>query len=123
MWLRQLNNSFILSKSNLLAKKLLKADLYFCEDIVLPHIDFVKKTGSVIFFLAILVSFTSCLSVKKFPEGAYFLKRNEIVKNRAPLNDEELRDVIKQKPNRKILGLFRVYLGIYNLGNSGDTNT
>ena len=86
-----------MSKSYPSAKKLLKADLYFCQELVFTH--FVKKKGSVIFFLSILVSFTSCLSVKKFPEGAYFLKQNVVVKNNASLDIEELKDVIKQKGN------------------------
>jgi outer membrane protein assembly factor BamA len=81
----------------------------------------VKKHRNIFFWLAVTVSFTSCLSQKKFPESAYFLKRNEIAKTKENLNKEELRDVIKQKPNRKILGVLRLHLAMYNMGNAGDT--
>jgi hypothetical protein len=61
------------------------------------------------------------LSLKKYPEGTYFLKRNVIRKNSLHLDNEEVKSVIKQKPNRKILGFFRFHLGLYNFGNLGDT--
>ncbi len=30
-------------------------------------------------------------------------------------NSEELNSISKQKPNRRLLGLFKIYLGFYNL--------
>jgi outer membrane protein assembly factor BamA len=81
----------------------------------------VKKQGNIIFFLAILVSLSSCLSLKKYPEGKHFLRSIQIAKNDFHFNKEDLKDVIKQKPNRKILGVARLHLGMYNLGSVGDT--
>jgi outer membrane protein assembly factor BamA len=68
-----------------------------------------------------MVSLSACLSLKKYPQDKYFLKRNEIKEKEYHFNKEELKDVLKQKPNRKILGVLQLHLAMYNMGNTGDT--
>jgi outer membrane protein assembly factor BamA len=81
----------------------------------------VKKQGNIFLLLALVVFLSSCLSQKKYPQGKYFLKGNDIDQRGFHFNKDDLKDVLRQKPNRKILGLFRLHLGMYNLGSSGDT--
>jgi outer membrane protein assembly factor BamA len=81
----------------------------------------VKKARYILFYLYVLVGFSGCLSLKKYPQDKYFLKRNEIDGSGYNLNREELKDVLKQKPNRKILGVLQLHLAMYNMGNAGDT--
>jgi outer membrane protein assembly factor BamA len=68
------------------------------------------------------MTFTGCLSLKKYPQDKYFLKRNEIDESGYHFNREELKDVLKQKPNRRILGVLQLHLAMYNMGNAGDTS-
>lgn len=52
-------------------------------------------------------------------EGEILLVKNKVTLKSSSddLASDELAPIIKQKPNRKILGLFYFYLGIHNLGN------
>src|SRR5205814_1106793 len=71
--------------------------------------------------LLLLLMASACNSLKNIPEGEYFLKKNIVHSDSVKLTGEEVSSVLKQKPNRKILGLFRLHLGLYNFGNLGDT--
>ena len=70
-----------------------------------------------LFFSAILF-LSGCSAVKKLNESDYLLNKNIIKTDRSELR-EQATSIIKQKPNRKILGVFRFHLGIYNLANTG----
>ncbi len=61
----------------------------------------------------------SCNSVKRLGDDEYLLNKNIIHINQAKQKDA-LKPIIKQQPNRKILGT-RFYLHIYNSFDSGDT--
>lgn len=71
----------------------------------------------IIFFLLLLAY--GCNPARKLPEGQYLLTRNTIVADTGLIEKERLAALVKQKPNRKILGIFRFHLGVYNLGNHG----
>lgn len=73
-----------------------------------------------ILFLAAISSsfFSSCSPVKHLGPDAYLLNKN-IIKSDKPELNEGIRSILKQKPNRKILGIFRFHLGVYTLANSG----
>ncbi len=74
------------------------------------------------FFLFISTVFVlACNPLKKIPSGSYFLSKNKIDTDTLHFKKEELTSLIKQKTNRKILGIVRLHLGIYNFGNTGDT--
>jgi len=62
--------------------------------------------------------FSSCSPVRDLGEGQYLLNKN-IIKNNKPELNKGIESIFKQKPNRKILGLFRFHLGVYSLANRG----
>lgn len=68
----------------------------------------------------IAVLFSGCSGIRNIPEGKYLLDKNIIKTNRSELR-ENITAVIKQKPNRKIFGVFRFHLGVYNLANHGKS--
>jgi len=75
------------------------------------------KTYSTLLLIALLF-LSSCNVFKTIPEGQHLLNKNIIKTDRSELN-ENVNAILKQKPNRKILGLFRFHLGVYNLATLG----
>lgn len=66
------------------------------------------------FFLIVLVWLgSSCNITKSIPDNEFLLNKN-IIKTDKPEYNEDIVSIIKQKPNRKILGLFRFHLSLYN---------
>lgn len=71
------------------------------------------------YVLVILVLVGSGCNVSKIvPEGQYLLDKNIIKTDRSELN-EDVQAILKQKPNKKILGLFRFHLGVYRFATIG----
>lgn len=66
--------------------------------------------------MAVLLSvlFFSCNPVRYVQEDEYLLDRYRIKVTEGNVKKEELKDYIRQKPNKRILGL-RFHLGLYNL--------
>ncbi|MGB0888262.1 MAG: BamA/TamA family outer membrane protein [Vicingaceae bacterium] len=58
--------------------------------------------------------FTSCNPTKHVKPGELFLQKSKIKIDAKKIDKDELTAIVKQKPNKKILGLFRFHLGIYN---------
>jgi len=79
--------------------------------------DIEKGRQSYYYILIILsVIIASCSSTKYVPEGKYLLTRNKIKVEDNSINRNEIKDYLKQRPNKKILGL-RFHLFLYNLSN------
>jgi len=74
-----------------------------------------------LFIISCLFILSACNPLRKLPAGKYFLNRNIIHTDTVKLSKEEVASALKQKPNRKILGLFRLHLGLYYMGSAGDT--
>src|SRR5689334_20016151 len=72
-------------------------------------------------FLLILIFLSACNPLKKLPQGNYFLNKNIVRADSIKLSKDETNASLKQKPNRKILGVLRLHLGLYYLGSRGDT--
>ena len=73
--------------------------------------------------VVLIISFTgvvSCSSVRKLPEGAALLTKNEIQLSEGIRLDLDLEDVLRQKENKKILGI-PLKLWIFNA--SGSKNS
>jgi hypothetical protein len=58
-----------------------------------------------------------CSPVRRLNDGEYLLHKNKIVGNNSTVSDAILLAYVKQKPNRKILNLWRFHLQVYNLVN------
>lgn len=57
----------------------------------------------------------SCNPTKTLKENEELLLSNKIKIDNRKIDQEEIYNIIKQKPNKKILGVFRFHLGVYNL--------
>lgn len=72
---------------------------------------------NILVFIFIII-FSGCFPVR-------YLKENEILLNKQQIKgvnkdlSSELTELLKQKNNKRILGLFRFHLGAYNLANKG----
>lgn len=75
---------------------------------------------SLLFFLMTAVLFfVACMPTRNIPEGQYLLNRNNIIIDDADIKPHELRDYIRQQPNRRILGFYRFHLNVYQLADRG----
>ncbi len=68
--------------------------------------------------VAIVALFTACNPAKRVPKGEYLLVRNIVKSDAKDLTDDELKSILKQKPNNKVLGQ-RLYLLLYNIPDPG----
>ena len=70
-------------------------------------------------FLAALcmVLLAACSPVRRLGNDEYLLNQNKISGNTSEISDQDLLLYVKQKPNRKFLGIWRFYLQMYNLPN------
>jgi outer membrane protein assembly factor BamA len=64
---------------------------------------------------------SACNVSRSIPENEYLLSKNKIKTDKSGFT-ESINSIIKQKPNRRILGVFRFHLGVYNLANKGKEN-
>ena len=76
-----------------------------------------KKFRFPAWFIPVLL-LSSCSPLRKLSPDAILLNKNVIVADRSGLV-QKIKPIIKQKPNRKILGLFRFHLGVYIAFNRG----
>ncbi len=58
---------------------------------------------------------SSCSTTKYVPEGNYLLNKVDIEVEDNVVNTNELTSYLRQRPNFKAFGLFRIHLGVYNL--------
>ena len=67
-------------------------------------------------FLGILFAFlfTSCNPTKHVKPNQLFLQKSKVKIDNKKIDKDELEGIVKQKTNKKILGLFRFHLWVYN---------
>jgi len=70
-------------------------------------------------FLLIVVFISSCNITKRVPDNEYLLRKNKIITVDKKIDTEDLYDLIRQQPNRKILGFVKFHLRMYNLADFG----
>jgi hypothetical protein len=71
--------------------------------------------------IALTIALGACNSTKYVPQDKYLLVKNELKNNAKTLDEDEIKAVIKQKPNKKIFELFRFNLFVYNLFDSAKS--
>lgn len=91
---------------------------------VLRHKEQQRKIGSLpvrlrnndrhILVLLATVLLAGCDPTKRIPEGSYLLKHHKVRTTATSVDHEELLAIVKQKPNKRILGI-PFYLSLYNL--------
>ena len=57
---------------------------------------------------------TGCNPTKHVPAADLFLKKNKIIVDTRKIDKDDLESLVKQKTNKKILGLFRFHLWVNN---------
>lgn len=62
----------------------------------------------------VLIILSSCNPTKYVKPDELFLQKSKIKIDTRKIDKDDLKAIIKQKPNRKILGLFRFHLGVHN---------
>ncbi len=62
----------------------------------------------------------ACNPTKRVPQGEYLLVKNIVHSDAKDLTNDELKSILKQKPNNKVLGQ-RLYLHLYNLSDPEKT--
>ena len=83
------------------------------------NISYRKIVVLVVISLAFI--FSSCSTTKYVPENEYLLKKFKIKGTEHLVNEEEMEEFVRQKPNKKILG-FKFYLSLYNLSKKDKDN-
>lgn len=69
----------------------------------------------VLFYFFVVLILTSCNLTKHVPEGEYLLDRVKINTDANDIRKDELSEYLRQTPNSRVFGVFKMQLGIYNL--------
>jgi outer membrane protein assembly factor BamA len=69
------------------------------------------------------ICFSNCSTRKHLEKNNYLLTKNLIKVDNRNVKNKEIFALLKQKPNKKILGFFPVYLNIYNLSEPNSTGS
>lgn len=77
-----------------------------------------QKYYKIISFATFVGLLYACSTTKKVPDGEYLLTKNTFeFEDKKESIDEELKDYVQQKPNKKQLLFFPLTLGFYNMAN------
>ena len=75
----------------------------------------IKRLFYYIILLIILPTLGSCSMTKYVPENQYLLTNVKVKSSIPDINNEELKDYLRQTPNNTIFGFWPLQLGFYNL--------
>ena len=81
-----------------------------------------SKIKNIVLFVVISSSLVNCSSSKYIGDNQFLLSKNILIENGEKKNIKELSALIKQQPNKKILGVIPIYLIVYNLSKEGKEN-
>ena len=71
--------------------------------------------------MAVVLLLSSCSTTKYVPKDKYLLDKVSFDGSGNTVNNNDLTKHLRQKPNFKAFGLFRIYLGVYNLSGRDST--
>jgi outer membrane protein assembly factor BamA len=74
-----------------------------------------------VLLFGLAMGFQACRPARNVQDGDYLLNKVTIKTQKAKVDKDELMAIVKQKPNRRILGILRFHLGVYNLSTYGKT--
>lgn len=75
----------------------------------------------IILIFLLLLGLYSCSPTKYIPEGEYLLNKVTVKTDDKKVSRSDMKKNIRQKPNTRILGVFRFHLGMYNMsGRNGE---
>jgi len=82
----------------------------------------IRHIGRILLFLPVIVILSSsCSSTKHVPDDRYLLDAYNMEVDNVLIDKAELKNYIKPKPNKKILGM-KFYLALYNLSKKDKDN-
>ena len=68
-----------------------------------------------------MLVFAACKNTSHLAVNEYLLNKNSLKTDNSKVSSDDMSSYIKQKPNRKILGVFRFHLWVYNMVNKKKT--
>ncbi len=78
------------------------------------------KKVKLFFFILTIAFLSSCRTARYVPEDHYLLDQNVITSTDPKVKSRDMRPYLKQRPNLKILGVFRFHLAVYNSSGKKD---
>ena len=75
-------------------------------------------------YLTVLLAFitiVSCSVTKHVQEQDYLLNKTKIIIDNNEIDVKDMKGYYKQRPNKRIFGILRFHLGLYNLSKQGST--
>jgi outer membrane protein assembly factor BamA len=79
----------------------------------------IKHTAWFLLMLSFVLFNTSCNVTRKLPPNEYLLIKNKFRVSDKKIGTDELEGFLQQTPNKKLVGLFRANIALYNMGNKG----
>ena len=83
-----------------------------------------KFTHFIVAFLSVacVLLMSGCSSTRHVPQGSYLLDKVKIdIEGDKEVTGDELDNYLKQSPNHKVLGFWKLQLGTYNLSGKDST--
>ncbi|MGQ1946792.1 translocation and assembly module lipoprotein TamL [Geofilum sp. OHC36d9] len=71
--------------------------------------------------IVLMLAFNACNSTKYVPEGERLLRRVSIKTSSSEISKEDLKLYLRQDGNLRILGIWRLHLGVYNLSGRDES--
>ena len=89
------------------------------------HENLIVGKTNINFYMTLIISVIlfSCNPAKYVPESHFLLERSRIKCNVSRIEKKSLNEIARQRPNQKILGIFRFHLWVYNKSITGKEKT
>ena len=82
-----------------------------------------KSSSVYILFIAVALIVGACSPLKKAGKDDYLLVKNKVIQEGHYKADDQIKDYILTKPNKKLLGVWRLRLQIYNMIDQDKMNS
>lgn len=82
-----------------------------------------RHIAKISMFLVVMATLmlSSCSPTKYVPDNSYLLDKVQIDAGNSSVSNSELNKHLRQRPNFKAFGLFRIYLAVYNMSGRDST--